>query len=105
MNYERRSTPIHKSLHEVKSTWGAEFVPTIANVALLGVMVMGPRFYWWPVVTIAAQQVLKWLFSRDPQMSLVFSKYMREGDTYDPWPRPNNRNKRPVGAGRDIPLC
>lgn len=104
-DYSSRSTPIHRSLMEVKSTAGAEFIPTLINFTLLGVMVMGPRFYWWPVVTWVIQKVLKWMFASDPQKSLVVSRYLREGDRYDPWPRPDSRNKRPYKMGRDLPLC
>lgn len=100
-----RRTPIRHSLMEIKSTWGAEFLLTLMNVTLCFVMVMGPRFVWWPLVMWFIQKLLQWNFRRDPQMSLVVLRYIGEGDHYDPWPRATTKTKRPLGLGRDVPLC
>lgn len=91
---------------EVKSTAGGEFAPTVFNVTLTLVMLMGPNLLWWPVVALAIQALLRWMFTVDSRASAVFMKYMREGDVYDPWPRAGQRqNRRPYGMGRGLPLC
>lgn len=104
--YVARASTVHRSLLETKSTAGAEFAPAVANVTLMMVMLMGPNLLWWPVITIGIQLFLKWMFGVDDRLSMVFMRYLREGDVYDPWPRANqSQNKRPFGMGRDIPLC
>lgn len=100
-----RSTPVHRSLLEVKSTAGAEFVPVVANATILGMMLMGPHLMWWPAVTYIVHKFLQYLYKVDDQMLRVFWRYRVEGDHYDPWPRPNPVVKRPYGLGRDLPLC
>ncbi len=100
-----RSTPVHHSLHEIKTTWGAEFLLTLINVTLCIVMVMGPKMIWWIGMMWFIQKLLQWNFKRDPQMSRVLLKYLSEGDCYDPWPRANSKVKRPYGLARDLPLC
>lgn len=100
-----RSTPVHNCLLEVKSAGGAEFMPVVFNVTVMVVMIIGPNIMWWPVVTYFVHKFLEWMFARDPHLSRIFAKYMKEGDVYDPWPKPSQIiNKRPVGAGRDL-LC
>lgn len=100
-----RTTPVHSCLLEVKSAGGAEFVPVVANITIGLVMVMGPNLMWWPAVTYFVHKMLQWMFIRDPHLSQIFARYMKEGDLYDPWVRSNQyQNKRPIGAGRDL-LC
>lgn len=103
--YVRRSTPVRRSLLEVKSTAGAELMPVVVNVTITGMMLMGPRLLWWLVVMYFVHQLLKYLFTVDQQMFAVLRKYLFEGDVYDPWPRPGMRNKRPYGMVRELPLC
>lgn len=101
----RPPTPIHGCLLEVKSAAGAEFVPTVANVTVALIMLMGPQLYWWVAVAYGMQKFTQWMFLRDPHLSQIFARYMREGDHYDPWPRAVQFvNKRPYGMGRDL-LC
>lgn len=103
---DRRITPIHRSLLEVKSTAGAEFTPTVLNITLMLVMMMGPKLLWWPFLTIMIHAGLRWMFERDDKLMLVYTRYRREGDSYDPWPRPRQTvGKRPYGMGRDLPLA
>jgi type IV secretory pathway TrbD component len=100
-----RTTTVHACLLEVKSAAGAEFAPTVANLTVCLVMLIGPNLFWWPLVSYFLQKLLQWMFRKDPHLSLIFTRYMREGDHYDPWPRANQYvNKRPFGAGRDL-LC
>ena len=100
-----RTTPGHQAMLEVKSAAGAEFAPTVANLTVCLIMLMGPNFYWWPLLACFVQKLLQWMFRRDPHLGLIFLRYMREGDRYDPWPRANQLlNKRPMGAARDL-LC
>lgn len=100
-----RTTPIHQCLLEVKSAGGAEFQPMVLNITVCLIMLIGPNMMWWPVIAYFAHKLLQWMFKRDPHMSRIFMRYMKEGDVYDPWPRANQRqNKRPMGAGRDL-LC
>lgn len=98
-------TPVRRSLLEVKSTAGAEFYAVVVNVAVAGIMLMGPRMVWWLVVAYFGHQFLKYLFTIDEQFFAVLVRYLREGDVYDPWPRPGMKNKRPYGMGRGLPLC
>ncbi|ABD71948.1 hypothetical protein Rfer_4261 (plasmid) [Rhodoferax ferrireducens T118] len=100
-----RATPIYQCLLEVKSVAGAEFQPVVINVTMGLVMVIGPGLTWWLAVTYFGHKLLQWMFGRDPHLSRIFTKYMKEGDFYDPWPKPSQHmNKRPFGAGRDL-LC
>jgi|SRR5450830_876885 type IV secretory pathway TrbD component len=100
-----RTTPVHQCLLEVKSVAGAEFQPVVINVTLALIMVIGPGITWWVAVAYFVHKFLQWMFGRDPHLSRIFAKYMKEGDFYDPWPKPGQiLNKRPVGAGRDL-LC
>lgn len=100
-----RATPVHHCLLEIKSVGGAEFQPVVINVTLGLIMLIGPGMAWWVVVTYFIHKFLQWMFGRDPHLSRIFAKYMKEGDFYDPWPKPGQiLNKRPFGAGRDL-LC
>ncbi|MCK6421760.1 MAG: VirB3 family type IV secretion system protein [Aquabacterium sp.] len=102
----RRSTIVRRSLLETKSTAGAEFAPTVLNITLMLVMMMGPKLLWWPLIALVLHSLLKWMFGRDDKLTLVFARYSREADVYDPWPRPRQvENKRPYGMGRDLPLA
>ena len=100
-----RTTQVHHCLLEVKSVGGAEFQPVVFNITLCIIMIIGPGMFWWIGVAYFIHKLAQWMFSRDPHLSRIFAKYMREGDFYDPWQRANQIvNKRPVGAGRDL-LC
>jgi len=100
-----RSTPVHRCLLEVKSAGGAEFAPTVGNITVCLVMLIGPNLFWWPVLSYFVHKLLQWMFYKDPQLSLIFLRYLREADVYDPWPQATQFiNKRPFGAGRDL-LC
>lgn len=100
-----RSTKIHHCLLEVKSVAGAEFQPVVLNVTLCLALLMGPNILWWPIPAYFIHKFLQWMFFKDPHLSRIFTKYLKEGDLYDPWPKPSQFvNKRPVGAGRDL-LC
>jgi type IV secretory pathway VirB3-like protein len=105
MEFERRSTVIHSSLLEVKSTAGAEFIPVLINFTVTAMLFMGPHIVWWPAVAWVIHKVLQYLFTVDQRMFEVLWKYLSEGDYYDPWPRYDSRVKRPYGMGRDLPLC
>ena len=99
-----RTTPVHHCLLEVKSAGGAEFQPVVFNVAVCLIMLIGPNIMWWPGVSYFIHKLLEWMFNRDPYLSRIFVRYMKEGDIYDPWPHANQfHNKRPFGAGRDLP--
>lgn len=102
---EVRSTPVYRSLLEVRSTAGAEFLLTLGNITVCAVMLLGPRLYWWVAVAYVCQKIFQWMYSRDPQLAIVMARYLREGDVYDPWPRHGSNVKRPLGLGRDLPLC
>lgn len=100
-----RSTAIHQCLLEVKSVGGAEFQPVVLNVTLALIMLIGPGLVWWVVVAYFVHKLLQWMFLRDPHLTRIFARYMKEADLYDPWPRANQlQNKRPTGVGRDL-LC
>lgn len=100
-----RYTPIHQCLLEVKSVGGAEFQPVVLNTTVALVMLIGPNLVWWPVVAYFIHKLLQWMFLRDPHLSRIFARYMKEGDLYDPWARANQfHSKRPTGVGRDL-LC
>ena len=101
-----RSTPIHNCMLENKSMGGAEFMPVVANATVCLIMVIGPEFLWWPVISYFIHACLRWLYVRDPHLSQIFMRYVQEADHYDPWPRANqfSKTKRPYGAGRDL-LC
>ena len=100
-----RTTSIHTCLLEVKSADGAEFQPVVMNVTLCLIMIMGPGLMWWVVISYFIHKFLQWLFARDPFLTRIFFKYMKEADFYDPWPKASQRvNKRPMNAGRDL-LC
>jgi type IV secretory pathway TrbD component len=102
----RRFTPIHRSLLEVKSTAGAEFAPAVLNFTVMLVMMMGPELLWWPLITLTIHAALRWMFARDDKLMLVYDRYRREADCYDPWPRPRQYvGKRPYGMGRNLPLA
>ncbi len=100
-----RQTNVHNCLLEVRSAGGAEFQPVVINVTVMLTILMGPNIMWWPAVTYVVHKLLQWMFNKDPYMSRIFVRYMREGDFFDPWPKANQFiNKRPSGAGRDL-LC
>lgn len=100
-----RTTQVHSCLLEIKSAGGAEFQPVVMNITLALIMLIGPELMWWPIISYFIHKFLQWLFGRDPHLSRIFFKYMREGDYYDPWPMAGQRmSRRPVNAGRDL-LC
>jgi len=99
-----RSNVIHQSLHEKKLLAGIDekIAFPIWIISFVFVLLFG--FVYLLPVSLIAHLFMKWLFKNDADLLPVYLSYMRESDTYDPWPRVNSDVKRPEGFGRDF-LC
>lgn len=100
-----RRTPVRGALMEGKRIAGVEANMVIANGTIAAAMVMGLYWYWWLAMAWVIHRLLKHVYRQDMQARLVYLRYAKQVDRYEPWPRINQmRAKRPVGWGRDA-LC
>lgn len=101
MEYQPRSTAVHKSLHEVKTIGGVEDKLAILNVTFTAAFVMGMTMWQLIPVGIMAHLFLAWLTKKDPWTRKVYMRYSVQADMYDPWPHAvQKRGHRPVGFAR-----
>jgi len=102
---ERRATPMFRAFLVPKTLLGTDRRLTILNMTLGLSMVLGPGLWWWIGLTAVFQAVMRWMTERDPHLLAVYTRYEKEGDVYDPFPRAfARRNVRPEGFGRST-LC
>lgn len=53
------------------------------------------------VLAVGVHLFLQGIFRRDPWMRMIYIRYMRQSDRYDPWPEIEpRRGLRPIGFGR-----
>ncbi|WP_028491644.1 VirB3 family type IV secretion system protein [Thioalkalivibrio sp. ALE19] len=100
-----RQTPLRSSLMEGKRIAGVEDKLVIANGTIAAAMIMGMYWYWWIVIAWLLHRFLKHIYKQDPQARMVYMRYAKQADRYEPWPRINQKSgKRPQGWDRDT-LC
>ena len=100
-----RSTPVYRSLLEMKTIAGVEDRLAIFNATLALAVVMGTGLWYWLLAAIGFHLAMARLTRHDPWLRQVYIGYARQSDRYDPWPRPFLRHgRRPDGFGRDL-LC
>lgn len=105
MTITARTTPVHKSLLEIKTIGGAEAKLAIFNGTLTAVCVMGLKIWPFIFMGIAVHLVLVRLTKNDPFLRQIYIRYNRQAFTYDPWPHAVQRyNQRPLGFCRGV-LC
>jgi type IV secretion system protein VirB3 len=103
--YILRVTPVRSSLLEMKTIAGVEDRLAILNATFALAVVMGPGFWPWLGVALVLHLLAARMTRYDPCMRLVYIRYARQADCYDPWPRVGvTRARRPDGFGRDL-LC
>jgi type IV secretory pathway TrbD component len=101
----RRCTPVHRSLLERKTLAGVEDRLAILNATLAAAVTMGTGLWYWLFVALAIHMGAARLTRHDPWLREVYTGFVRQADTYDPWPRiAMRRGRRPDGFGRDL-LC
>lgn len=99
-----RSNEIHQSLQEKKLIAG------ISDRLFIFIWLIGVAFtvvYGYYLMAVASAIIhlfFRWVYKIDPDTLDVYLLYRKEVDLYDPWPRTNSDNKRPIGFGRDM-LC
>ncbi len=100
-----RSTPVYRSLLEMKTLGGVEDRIAIFNATLALAVVMGTGLWYWLLVATALHLALARMTRHDPWLRQVYIGYVRQCDRYDPWPRAGLRQgRRPAGFGGDL-LC
>lgn len=109
--YERRSNPIHVSLHEVRLIAGAPrqaavLLWTVAACILYAGVSSGAGPYALmsiPVGMVAHKMLALWT-KNDPLRPKIYMRaYTKEKDAYDPWPRARvSAKSRPSGFGRGM---
>lgn len=105
MSYEARATRVHKSLLEIKTIGGVERKMAIANATISVALVMGTEQPLFLLLWIGIHFFLMWVTKKDPFALKIYTRYTKQGDVYDPWPRRIvKRNQRPEGFGRNM-LC
>lgn len=80
---------------------GAERGLAIINGTIAGGTVIGLNTLWWIPIAILIHGFLVWLNKRDPMLRMIYMRYNRQSDRYDPWPHvETNNNPRPDGFDR-----
>jgi len=101
----RRVNTIYRSLNEERMYGGVQRDLAVYNAGFAAIAVLGLGWLWWLVPAIAAHFVMRNINKRDPKILQVYSRYARQGDRYDPWPRIDaKRGLRPRGFSRGM-LC
>lgn len=105
MDYEPRASAVHKSLLEIKTLGGVEKRMAIANGTFAAALTMGTEQPMFILLAIGVHFFLMWVTKKDPFLLMVYTRYVRMGDIYEPWvKRSIKRNPRPEGFGRNL-LC
>lgn len=103
MHYQPRATKIHKSLMEVKTIGGVERNLFILNQTFMLTFVMGLQMMFYIPIGVILHFILVRATKKDPFLRLIYLRYNRQGDRYDPWPHAIQRhNSRPEGFGRGV---
>lgn len=96
--YERRATPFHKSLIEVKTIGGVETTFFMLNVMFTAVMTINLEKLIMLVGGVFTHAFLVWLTKKDPLILKIYNRFRVQADAYDPWPRARQRrHPRPPG--------
>lgn len=102
---DRRVTPVHQSLLEVKTIGGVEARMAILNGTFSAAITFALESMYFLPIAVLTHIFLRWLTRRDPHIIKIYSQYRLLGSVYDPWPRRKQRtNMRPNGFGRGM-LC
>lgn len=103
---ELRTSPLHLSLMDtVPIFMGAEKSLAVANLSITMAFVMAAQVWQWLLVGPVVHAFLVWLTKRDPLTRMIYIRYMRQGNRYDPWPRDGHQlNPRPRGFCQGV-LC
>ncbi|MDE3021451.1 MAG: VirB3 family type IV secretion system protein [Pseudomonadota bacterium] len=99
--YVPRQTRVHKSLLEIQTLAGVERRLAIFNWTLAAVFVLGAGMVSYLAVAFILHAFLRWITRKDPYLRLIYIRYNRQADEYDPWPHATQKqNRRPHGFGR-----
>lgn len=105
MSYDRRATPVHKSLLEHKTIAGVDSKMAIMNGTIATAITMGLQTFYMIPIAMLIHMFLKWLTKKDPQIIKIYGQYRIYADVYDPWPRNKVKtNARPKGFAKGL-LC
>lgn len=100
-DYQPRVTKIHRSLMEIKTIGGVERKLFILNQTFMLTFVMGMSMLFYIPIGIILHFVLAKATKKDPFLRLIYIRYNRQADRYDPWPHAvQKHNARPEGFGR-----
>lgn len=100
-----RANKIHTSMMQPSMVGGVEKNLAIFNGVLAYVFLMGMEMPYMLIISVVLHLLLMLLGKRDPYFRQVYMKYIKQADSYDPWPSVHAfRNKRPVEFGGDR-LC
>lgn len=100
-----RRSPVHASLLEQPMLGGVESRVALVNATLAAALALGLGLWAWVPVAIVLHALAARATRRDPFARQVYAAYLRQADSYDPWPRTGlTRARRPRGFGPDL-LC
>lgn len=83
---------------------GADKPLAIMNGTIAAAAIMATGFVLYIPFAIIVHVFLRWLTKQDPYLRLVYRRYNRQADRYEPWPRATAKpGARPDGFGRGLP--
>lgn len=95
-------TPVKKGLLTELTTLGVDDWLFVANVEIALIMGVGLRFYMWFVLAVFLHFVLMIVTRLQPNILLVYIRYMRQSSAYaGTWSPLQKRCLRPMGWGRE----
>ncbi len=98
----RRVNRVRTGLSAPILTAGVEERLFVLNFGVAAVLVVGPKFFWYPAVALALHLILRGISKKEHLAARIYLRYAMQADIYTPWPsRRQRRGFRPVGFARE----
>lgn len=98
----RRVNRVRTGLSAPALVAGVEERLFVFNFGVAAVLLVGPKFFWYPVVALVLHFFLRGVSKKEHLAAKIYLRYALQADAYTPWPTLlQRRGLRPTGFARD----
>lgn len=98
----RRISHVRTGLSAPALVAGVEERLFVMNFGIAAVLMVGPKFYWYPVVALLLHFFLRGVSKKEHLAAKIYLRFAMQADVYTPWPVAlQKRGMRPNGFARN----